>query len=288
MKYPASELVIGQGNTVYHLGVSRDEVAKKIILVGDPERVEIISNHFDTIRHRSKNREFVVHTGSYNQQEISVISTGIGTDNIDIVINELDALFNIDFASREDEKKHIQLELIRIGTCGILQPEIPLHSFIVSNEAYGLDNIAHFYDIHFSEKEESFRKELNDYLKLPDGVHPYLTTASTDLLHRISSEQTFAGITITSCGFYGPQGRTLRIPHRLGNIYEKLQNFRTKDGQQILNFEMETSAFYVLGKELGHHCLTICLGAANRPNKEFSDNYHPHMERLIQYVLNRF
>lgn len=287
MKYPESELVIGQNNTIYHLGVARENLATTILLVGDQDRVELISNFFDSVRHRSQHREFVIHTGTYKGKEISVVSTGIGTDNIDIVINELDALFNIDFDKREDEKEFTQLQLIRIGTCGILQPEIPIHSFIISKEAYGFDNVAHFYQIPFSAEEIAIQNELDDLLQLPEKIHPYLKTCSSSLLKQLSSDLTHNGITMTSCGFYGPQGRTLRIPHQLGNIYEKLEGHTLKNGDKVLNFEMETSALYAIGKSLGHECITICLGAANRPNKAFSDNYHPHMNRLIEYVLNR-
>lgn len=287
MKYPESELVIGEGNTIYHLGVARENLATTILLVGDQDRVKVISSFFDKITFQSQNREFVIHTGIYHEKFISVVSTGIGTDNIDIVINELDAVFNINFNTREDEENFTKLNLIRIGTCGILQPEIPVHSFIVSKSAYGFDNVAHFYQMNFSNKEVKAQQEIDKLLQLPEKIHPYLSEGSSQLLEKFSSDETVEGITMTSCGFYGPQGRTLRIPHRLGTIYEKLIGFTTSSGDKVLNFEMETSALYALGKALGHECLTICLGAANRPNKEFSDDYHPHMKRLIEYVLNR-
>lgn len=287
IQYPESELVIGEGNTVYHLNVARKNVASTIILVGDQDRVPIVSKHFETITHRSQNREFVIHSGTYKGKEISVVSTGIGTDNIDIVINELDALFNIDFDTRQDNKEHTSLKLIRIGTCGILQPEIPLHSFIITHKAFGLDNVAHFYEIDFSDEEEDLRKQLVAHLQIPDKIRPYLATCSESLFKTFLSKATYQGITITSSGFYGPQGRKLRLPIKIGNIYELLSTYHSKEGEKVLNFEMETSAFYALGRALGHKCITICLGAANRPNKTFSDNYHPHMESLIKYVLDR-
>lgn len=285
--YPDSELVLDNKNAVYHLGVAPEDVTSTILLVGDQDRVAMISKHFDTIRHQSQHREFVIHTGSYNQKEISVISTGIGTDNIDIVVNELDALFNIDLQNRQDKATHTPLTIIRIGTCGILQSNIPVHSFILSEAALGLDNVAHFYDIEFTETELRLKQEFDNHLGLPLAIKPYYKEASKKLLNQFSSEQTNLGITVTSSGFYGPQGRTLRIPTHTSHLNEKLASFKASNGLSVVNFEMESSALFALGNALGHDCLTICLGIANRSRKEFSENYVPHMERLIHYVLNR-
>ena len=287
IQYPASELVLGGKNTIYHLGISPQDIAPSILLVGDQDRVALISNYFDSVRHRSQHREFVVHTGTYKGKEISVVSTGIGTDNIDIVINELDALFNIDLIHRVNKEEHTPLKLIRIGTCGILQPHIPVHSCILSGNALGFDNVAHFYQMEFSASEKQTEVEMRHHLQLPSTIQPYFTSSSETLLKELSSEETFTGITVTSSGFYGPQGRALRIPLSTYQLNERLESFEASDGSKIVNFEMETSALYVLGKALGHDCLTICLGVANRAKQEFSDNYHPHMERLIQYVLER-
>lgn len=287
MQYPESELILDQNQHIYHLGVSKEQMATTIILVGDQARVSLVSQHFDHVRHRSQRREFVVHTGTYNGKEISVVSTGIGTDNIDIVINEIDALFNIDLKNRCDQQEHTKLDFVRIGTCGILQPHIPIHSFLLSQKALGFDNVAHFYQIDFSENELKLKDEMVKHMQLPTTIQPYLTEASTELINRLSSDQTFSGLTVTSSGFYGPQGRQLRIPTHTKELNSKLESFQSPDNETIINFEMETSAIYALGKALGHECLTLCLGIANRARKEFSDNYPPHMDRLIKYVLER-
>lgn len=286
MKYPATELVLNNANQVYHLGLDEKNVAHKIILVGDQDRVALVSNFFDTIEHKSQHREFVCHTGMYQGTRISAISTGIGTDNIDIVINELDAIFNIDLNNREDQSNFTKLELVRIGTCGILQPEIPVHSYILSSHACGLDNIAHFYEIPFDSTEKEINNLITEQIKLPDHVQTYVCSASEELIRKLSSEKTFKGITITSSGFYGPQGRELRLKTKTRLLNDQISAFR-KDNLKIVNFEMESSALFSLGKALGHDCATICLGIANRPNKKFSSGYGEPMNELIQYVLER-
>lgn len=286
MFYPASELVLNTKNQVYHLGISPDDIAEKIILVGDQDRVQLVSNFFETIRHTSQHREFVVHTGSFKGKEITVISTGIGTDNIDIVINEIDALFNIDLLSRTEKTNKKKVEFIRIGTCGILQRNIPLHTYILSEHAIGLDNIAHFYQIPYSESEQQNSVLLNQQLGLPENVVPYFIDATPHLVKRLSSEKTISGVTITSSGFYGPQGRELRAKKRVQNMNEQIEN-TTIAGKKIVNFEMESSAIFALSKALGHSATTICLGVANRPNQAFSKGFDLEMNELIQYVLER-
>lgn len=286
MQYPASELVLDRNGRVYHLGLSPDQLAETVILVGDQDRVALISGFFDTIEHRSQHREFVCHTGTYGNQRISVISTGIGTDNIDIVMNELDALVNIDLRQRCDKPETTSLRLIRIGTCGILQPEVPVHSFILSTHAFGLDNVPYFYNFGFSDREEAIAASLTDHLGLPPVVRPYCAEASSELITLLSSEQTYRGITVTSSGFYGPQGRSLRMGLRIPEINEQLTGFRNGE-LKVMNFEMESSALFALGKAMGHHCCTICLGVANRPNMEFSEGYDTPMNELIGYVLDR-
>lgn len=287
MFYPASELVLNTNNQVYHLGISPEDIADQIILVGDQDRVKLVSNFFDTIRHQSQHREFVVHTGSYKGKELSVISTGIGTDNIDIVINEIDALFNIDLYTRREKTAKKTLEFVRIGTCGILQSTIPLHSYILSEHAIGLDNIGHFYQIPYSEIEESNAVSLNRQLGIPSAVIPYFVDASPELVHRFSSEQTYQGITITSSGFYGPQGRELRAKRSVQRMNEHIEKTEIA-GKKIVNFEMESSAIFALSKALNHQATTICLGVANRPNLEFSQGFEEEMNQLIVYVLDRF
>lgn len=286
MQYPASELVLDSENRVYHLGLSPEHVAHKVILVGDQDRVSLVSSFFDKIEHRSQHREFVCHTGFYKTKRISVISTGIGTDNIDITINELDALVNIDLIDRSNRMSTQSLEIIRIGTCGILQPEIPVHSYILSTHAFGLDNVAHFYDIIPTEDEYTICRALDDHLQLPSGITPYLSKASESLTNTLRSTQTHEGITVTSSGFYGPQGRQLRLKTKTTEINERLTSFQY-ESHQVLNFEMESSALFALGKAMGHQCATICLGVANRPNMQFSKGYHDEMLGLISYVLDR-
>jgi uridine phosphorylase len=284
--FPASELVLNSKGQVYHLGLLPENIADKIIVVGDQDRVSLISAFFETIEYQSSHREFVCHTGKYKGKRISALSTGIGTDNIDIVVNELDALVNIDLESRVEKEQKKSLDIIRIGTCGILQAEIPVHSYILSSHALGFDNVAHFYEIEFSEIENDFNSSLNQHLQLPDKIQTYFVSANEELTNRLSSEKTHRGITITSSGFYGPQGRTLRIPTHLENIHIKLGSFQ-KDEQRVMNFEMESSALFALGKQLGHQCTTICLGVANRPNLQFSKGYENEMKGMIEYTLDR-
>jgi uridine phosphorylase len=284
--YPSSELVLNKNGQVYHLGLSPENLAEKVILVGDQDRVALISAYFDSIEHQSHHREFVCHTGMYQGKRISVLSTGIGTDNIDIVVNELDALVNIDLEKRIDLPIKTSLTLVRIGTCGILQPEIPVHAYILSTHAFGLDNIAHFYDVSFTDEELKINDSLMNHLNLPPKIQPYTISADENLVNALRSELTHEGITVTSSGFYAPQGRKLRLPLATQNLNENLTDFRF-DNRKVTNFEMESSALFVLGKNLGHACATICLGVANRPNQQFSKGYESEMKELVQYVLDR-
>lgn len=287
MKYYAeTELVLNSKKQVYHLGLSANNLAHKIILVGDQDRVQLVSEFFEKIEHKSQHREFVCHTGIYKGKRISAISTGIGTDNIDITINELDALVNIDLENRIENEEKISLEIIRIGTCGILQENIPVHSYILSSHACGFDNVAHFYKINFSAFELDLAQKINNFLDFPKSIQTYFSSANEDLVSRLSSKDTHIGITVTSSGFYGPQGRTLRIPTHTQDIHLLLAKFIEKD-LKILNFEMESSALFALGKELGHRCATICLGIANRPNLEFSTDSSNEIKTLIEYTLDR-
>jgi uridine phosphorylase len=284
--FPATDLVLNARNQVYHLGLSPENIATKVIVVGDQDRVGLISKFFDSIEHESQHREFTCHTGIYQGKRISVLSTGIGTDNIDIVVNELDALVNIDLENRVEKESKTELEIVRIGTCGIVQSYIPIHSYILSSHALGLDNIAHFYEIPFSDEELVLSEIIQNHIGLPEKIIPYLISADSEMTKRFASELTNQGITITSSGFYGPQGRNLRIPTYVSEIHTRLSSFES-EGLQILNFEMESSALFSLGKALGHKCSTICLGVANRPNYEFSKGYDQEMNGLIEYVLDR-
>lgn len=286
MQYPHSELVLNEKGQVYHLGLSPEQVSEKVILVGDQDRVNLVASFFDSVEHASQHREFVCKTGKYKGKRITVLSTGIGTDNIDITINELDALFNIDLVNRCNKTELTSINMIRIGTCGILQPEIPVHSYILSTHAFGLDNVAHYYDISFTEEEKQLGVTLHDSLDLPNEINTYLVEASSELFNVLSSDKTYEGITITSSGFYGPQGRQLRLKTKTSQLNDHLTAFN-EGGLKVTNFEMESSALFALGRELGHHCATICLGIANRPKMEFSKGYRDEMLGLITYVLDR-
>lgn len=286
MQFPVSELVLDKLGRVYHLGLLPENIASTIILVGDQDRVKLISSFFDSVDFEHQHREFVTHTGTYNGKRISVISTGIGTDNIDIVVNELDALANIDLNERNEKASKKSLNLIRIGTCGILQPTIPVHSFILSHFALGLDNVAHFYDIDYSTEELQICDHLTQHIQLPKAIQPYLVKASSSIIEKLKSDKTHSGITITSSGFYGPQGRQLMLKTKTQELNEHLTSFSAHE-LKVTNFEMESSALFALGKGLGHACATICLGIANRPNMEFSKGYDAEMNELIEYVLKR-
>lgn len=284
--YPETELILNADGSIYHLGLKPGNVAKKIILVGDQDRVGLVSSYFDKVTFTQQNREFVTHTGEYKGKPITCISTGIGTDNIDIVLNELDALFNIDFESRTDKITKTQLEFVRIGTCGILGEHIPIDSFILSSHALGLDNLGHFYAKTQSEKVIKLEQKLIRHIALPENVIPYLTPASETLNKRLKNDSIFEGITITSTGFYAPQGRKLRIPVASEQMNESIYTF--KDEQHyISNFEMECSAVLFLAKSLGHEATTICLGMANRRKKIFSTNYASRIKQLVSHVLER-
>tara|TARA_B100000963_G_scaffold82608_1_gene70420 strand:- start:8346 stop:9218 length:873 start_codon:yes stop_codon:yes gene_type:complete len=279
-----TELILSNKNKIYHLDLSKEEIADTIILVGDPERVELVSNKFDRVIHRIQHREFITHTGLINKKEISVISTGIGPDNIDIVINELDALFNINFKTRTKNQKSKSLNIIRIGTCGALQKNIKVDSLIASSHALGLDNLAHFYS-NKNVLNNDISKAFLKHIKWPNKLSkPYVVEASQSLLKIFGDIN--QGITATAPGFYGPQGRELRISPSIELLEEKMQNFKYKN-LKIKNFEMETSALYYLGKTLGHNTLTICAVIGNRLSKSYSKNYYITVNKMIDIVLKK-
>jgi uridine phosphorylase len=290
MDYPPSELVLDAKGHVYHLGIGPEDLAGTVLLVGDQGRVAQVSQFFDTLEHTSQHREFCCHTGTYRGKRVTALSSGIGTDNIDIVVNELDALVNIDLATRTDKPVKTSLDLVRIGTCGILQADVPVHAYILSAFAYGLDNVAHFYPLEFTELESEIAASLTRHLGLPETIRPYCKQASHSLFEALSSDDTWEGINVSSSGFYGPQGRRLRLGLRNADINERLGDFRHDlDGSplRVMNFEMESSALFALGQGLGHRTATICLGIANRPTLEFTRGYEEHMNGLIRYVLDR-
>ena len=286
MQFPATELVLDANGAVYHLGLQPDQLASKIILVGDQDRVAKISRFFDAIEHRVQHREFVSHTGTFQGKRLTVLSTGIGTDNIDICMAELDALVNIDLSTRTEKANKSSLEIVRIGTCGMLQADMELHSFVLSSHALGLDNIAHFYPMNWSQEEQNLLTQITTQVVFPKGIAPYLSAACPEMVQKFTSTQVRKGITVTSSGFYGPQGRSLRLPSLMPNIHLALGNF-DHEGLHIVNFEMESSAIFALGKALGHQCTSICLGVANRPQEIFSTGIDQAMDELIAFVLER-
>lgn len=283
---PASELVLHPDGSIYHLNIKPEQLAKTIVIVGDPGRVAIISSRFDSIEFTSENREMFVHTGMLNGKRITALSTGMGTDNIDIVLNELDALVNIDLETRRPKKEHTSLNIIRLGTSGALQPDIPLNTTILSEYGIGLDGLLNFYkhDQNIIEEKliQSFMKSTNYPVNLPK---PYAVKASEDLIN-LFDDSPYKGITLTAPGFYGPQGRVLRLKLAYPELNNIMQDF-TYEQHRILNFEMETSALYGLGKLLGHNTITLCVAIANRKNKEFNKGYAKAISDLIDYVLKK-
>lgn len=283
MNYKPSELIINEDGSIFHLKLLPEDISYNIILVGDPGRVDLISSFFDTIEVEKHNREFKTITGSYNNRRISVISSGIGTDNIDIVINELDALANIDLKKRENKKEFKQLNIIRLGTSGAIQKDIPVGSFVASKKSVGFDNLLSFYDI--DEKNGKMSKALKKQLKWPKNQSfPYIVDGSSQLLN-IFNKHVIQGINISAPGFYGPQGRQLRIPLADTKANNKIEQFEFNQ-HKITNYEMESSAIYGLSEYLGHNALTICLIIANRVTKEYAGDYKPLMKELIKLVLN--
>ena len=283
---PHSELILNTDGSIYHLNLCPEDIASKIILVGDPDRVPSVSQFFDTIRIQKQKREFVTHTGSYKGKEITVLSTGIGTDNIDIVMNELDALVNIDFQTREIKSKLTSLEIIRVGTSGSIQPEIDIDTFLASEFGIGLDAMMLFYDYSNRKDEEELYCLLAAYLMENEAeiTMPYCFGAHTDLLKKFSSFQ--RGITLTHNGFYGPQGRVLRGQLMIPNYINLMAGFQSPYGK-ITNFEMETAAIYGLASILGHKALSTNLILANRPKGTFSSDYKTKMNELIAIVLEK-
>jgi len=283
-KLQDTELILTPENKIYHLNLSKEEISDDIILVGDPDRVAVISGKFDTIEHKIQNREFVTHTGILNGKRITAIATGIGPDNIDIVINELDALVNIDFDTRTINKNKKTLNLIRLGTSGALQKEIEVDAFIAASYGLGFDGLAHFYQ----NQEILEQKMANSYINhatLPNKLAaPYFVKASVNLLSLFPDID--QGITATAPGFYGPQGRTLRLKPSITDLHENMESFRYQNNR-ITNFEMETSALYYLGQSLGHNTLTICAIIANRLTKRYSSDYKKTVEEMIDLVLKR-
>jgi uridine phosphorylase len=285
-KIQESELILNPDGSIYHIKLKPEHIASDVIVVGDPARVELISKRFDKIDCKISNREFITHTGWFNNKRITVIATGIGTDNIDIVLNELDAAVNIALENRTIKKEKTSLNIIRIGTSGALQEDIPVDSLVVSSHGIGFDGLLHFYagwDKYSEEKiTEAFIQQTGWKAECPK---PYIIEGSNNLINKIGDGM-IKGITATASGFYGPQGRILRIQPSMPNLNESLTNFNFS-GLKITNFEMETSALYGLGKILGHNTCTVCAIIANRIIRQYSKDYKKTVERLIDQVLER-
>jgi uridine phosphorylase len=285
-QFPETELILTPEGRVYHINLLGEDIADDVIVVGDQGRVAQISSYFSKIDFKTEHREFITHTGWYNGKRITVLSTGIGTDNIDIVMNELDAAVNIDPKTRTLNSKLRSLNIIRLGTSGALQQEIPVNGLVVSTHGLGFDGLLNYYanfkSINEDAISEAFMKHSNWDSNLP---FPYCVKASDKLLSKFN-EGFYSGITATAPGFYGPQGRQIRLKAAKPNLNELLTDFNF-DNKKISNFEMETSALYGLGKLLGHECLTVCVIIANRVRKEFTSDYKKSVEVLIESCLSK-
>ncbi|MGP1351452.1 MAG: nucleoside phosphorylase [Hoylesella marshii] len=285
--FAESELIINKDGSIFHLHLKPEHLADKVILVGDPGRVSLVASHFNTTECEVENREFRTITGLYKGKRITVLSTGIGCDNIDIVLNELDALANIDFNTRNEQETFRQLTLVRIGTCGGLQLYTPTGTFIASEKSIGFDGLLNFYagrnDVCDLDFEEHFKTHMHWN---PQLGAPYVIDADSELIERIAADDMVRGVTIACGGFFGPQGRELRIPLADPKQNEKIENFE-HNGYRITNFEMESSAVAGLARLMGHKAMTCCMVIANRRTKEANANYKNSIDGLIQLVLDR-
>lgn len=283
---PDSELIINSDGTVFHLHIKPEQLADKIIVMGDPGRVTTTASFFDSIECEVQSREFHTVTGMYKGKRITAMSHGIGTDNIDIVATELDALANVDFETREVKKEFKQLTIVRVGTSGGMQPHCPVGSFVVAEKSLGFDGLIHYYDgseeIREKEFEESFKKHVN---WSPLHCSPYVVSADEDLVKQIGHDM-IMGVTISAIGFYGPQGRHVRLPLADPQLNSKIESFRF-DNHSITNYEMESSALAGLSKMMGHKAMTVCSIIANRVALESNADYQVSIEDLIKIVLDR-
>ena len=286
MKINNSELILNADGSIYHLNLKPENISNDIIFVGDQDRVDKVTNYFDNIEFSTQKREFKTTTGIYKGKRLSVISTGIGSDNIDIVLNELDALVNIDLKNKTFKKNHTALNIVRIGTSGSLQKDIPVDSFLMNTYALDMNGMLRFYkveDISHPELEDAFVSHTNWNVK---KAYPIIVSNSKMLEDKISSDNIYKGMTATAGGFYGPQGRVLRLSTEDPNLNQKIDSFNYK-GVRITNLEMETSAIYGLSKLLGHHACSMNAIIANRAIGQFSNNPHRVVLDLIEYTLNK-
>ena len=287
--FASSELIINEDGSVFHLHVKPEWLADKIILVGDPDRVALVASHFETNECVGECREFTNITGTYQEKRITVVSTGIGCDNIDIVMNELDALANIDFETREEKPRLRSLELVRIGTCGGLQPYTPVGTFVCSEKSIGFDGLLNFYAGRNSVCDLPMERAFLNHMGWSGNMcapAPYVIDASTELIDRIAQNDMVRGVTIAAGGFFGPQGRELRVPLADPHQNEKIEKFEY-NGYRITNFEMESSALAGLSRLMGHKAMTVCMVIANRLIKEANTGYKNTIDTLIKTVLDR-
>ena len=280
-----TELITNKDGSIFHLHLQPEDISHKIVIVGDPGRVEMLSTHLNDIRVRKQNREFHTVTGTYENSEITIISSGIGTDNIDIVVNELDALVNIDLVTGIKKEEPIPLTIVRIGTSGALREDIPVGSSILAETAIGLDGLIHFYEGYDWLLDHGLINALVDHIEWPDTLsYPYAVNADKVTMELFQNEKFVKGITISAPGFYGPQGRTLRLSPFDTEINDKLASFNYR-GRTISNYEMESSAIYALSGLLGHKALTICTVIGNRVTGEFLQDYNPYITELALKVF---
>lgn len=292
MPIAPSELILNEDGSVYHLHLKPEHLATTIITVGDPDRVDTVTKYFDSIRFTTQKREFKTTTGTYKGKEISVISTGIGTDNIDIVFNELDALVNIDLETREIKKQHTSLDIIRIGTSGAIQKDIPVDSFLISKYAMGLDALLHFYKSKHIQHPEIQNAFIDHMDWAPEKSNPYVVTCDDTLSQKFTSDNNIIeGFTATNIGFYAPQGRILRLKTSDLEMNDKLGEFRFRESEKkdlrITNLEMETSGIYGLAKLLGHRAVSLNAILANRATQTFSNTPTETTEELIKFALEK-
>ncbi|MFB9896487.1 nucleoside phosphorylase [[Hallella] seregens] len=285
--FAESELIINGDGSIFHLHLKPEQLADKVILVGDPERVALVASHFETKECEVSNREFLTITGTYHGKRITVQSTGIGCDNIDIVLNEMDALANIDFQTRTSKPQLRSLEFVRIGTCGGLQPDVPTGTYVATVKSIGFDGLLNFYAGRDKVCDLSLEQSFKDHVKWQDKMgNPYVSVSDTGLLDRIADKDMVRGYTIACGGFFGPQGRQLRVPLADPKLNEKIESF-DYDGFHITNFEMESSALAGLSSLMGHKALTVCMVIANRVAKKAESNYKNDIDGLITTVLDR-
>lgn len=279
----ASELILNRNGSVYHLNLLPENVADIIITVGDPDRVAQVSRHFNSIEFKIRKREFATHTGTYNGKRLSVISSGIGTDNVEILMNELDILANVDLKTRKIKETKKQLEIIRIGTSGAIQDEIPVGSYVVSKSALGLDSLMFFYNLFQSD----FAREISTKIQKSIGIgfQPYHVQGSLRLINKLGFDM-IQGNTLTCPGFYAPQGREIRVPTLIENLIQKISQYHN-EGFRLTNLEMETAGYYALGKIFNHEVISLNAIIANRITNKFIDNSKKTIDTLIELTLGR-